>query len=1151
MAIKTYGKTWWGKKWLDTFNGIDDENRLPRGRTYANKGTVSAVKINGSTVTALVQGTYQYRVKVKFEAFTWSQKDTIRRVIEKSPSILLSLMNKRLSSKLYKVLEGVGINLFPTEWKEVQANCSCPDYAVPCKHIAALLYVICDKIDADPFVVFSLHDCSLESIIDNFGEYKQTQKSIAQIETLFGGKTTKVDFCQPILDNIDLSKIPDLKSTTLSILQSTPVFYEKKFIEKMEHFYDVIGAAKLKKEVAECDFLGEFPSIELCDNVEVCMDSRYRVTAINITNGQKKVAYVSVMNVFDFFQKMPNSLLHLLHPSLRFLHMVFLFTLKLMEKHALIPQILQNFSEETLIRWIPANYNEEVRTITDSLAQTCPSIVTAIGDPREQVLALASMFVTSKRLSMNLNSLKLVGDDILHLFFGGGICNFKDFSKKEIPSAINQWLNNFHENKKKYKLCLEITDLDEEFQLDLKVILDYRSSNEPVSLDEAFRKVPSSVKFDILSDISALADYLPDFEDIIDNHESIIFKLTEFTNVFFTILPVLRAVGVYIALPKSLREIFTPKLRLNISTDKKAKNSGLSFVSLSNLLNFDWTIAIGDQDVSLSEFKNILKKSNRFVRFANRYVLLDEKQIESMLKRFDKLPQKLSKAEIIQAALSEEYEFASVKMDNQLTELFSKIKRCDAKPLPQNLKAKLRAYQERGYSWLLQNIENGFGSILADDMGLGKTLQVIAVILHMKNSGCLIDEKVLVIAPTSLLTNWKREVEKFAPDLRSLIYHGNKRELTGEFEVVFTSYGIACRDKNILQKHEWFLLVIDEAQNIKNPTTKQTKTVKSIEAKHRIAISGTPVENRLLEYWSIFDFTNKGYLGTQANFVKKIASPIEKERNKDCLDKFLKISSPFILRRCKSDKSIIADLPEKLESNRYCSLTKEQAAIYQQILNESMDSIENSEGIERRGLVLKLINSLKQVCNHPSHYGKRPIASIDESGKTKMLEEILGEIHESGEKTLIFTQYVEMGKILIDILEDRFKWQIPFLHGGLSRQKRDEIVCDFQENSQTRVLILSLHAGGTGLNLTAANHVIHYDLWWNPAVESQATDRAYRIGQLNNVFVNRFITVGTFEERIDEMIQNKKDLANIVVADGEKWITEFDNDQLKDLFKLR
>ena len=318
----------------------------------------------------------------------------------------------------------------------------------------------------------------------------------------------------------------------------------------------------------------------------------------------------------------------------------------------------------------------------------------------------------------------------------------------------------------------------------------------------------------------------------------------------------------------------------------------------------------------------------------------------------------------------------------------------------------------------------------------------------------------------------------------------------------------------------------------------------------KIAMSGTPVENRLSEYWSIFDFSNKGYLDTLKKFKEEFAKPIETDRNQEKLDKFRKVTEPFILRRLKSDKTIIKDLPDKIEKDQFCQLSPSQTAIYQNVVDTTMDTIENTEGIQRKGLVLKLITALKQVCNHPRQFLKKGDADPNASGKTQMLFNLMHEIQQNGEKTLIFTQYQEMGKLLVEMLETEFGLTIPFLHGGVSRKGRDEMVDSFQNNRATRVMILSLKAGGTGLNLTAASNVIHYDLWWNPAVEAQATDRAYRIGQKNNVMVHRFITQGTFEEKINALLQTKKELANLTVSTGEKWIGEYSDGELRDLVGL-
>jgi SNF2 family DNA or RNA helicase len=409
----------------------------------------------------------------------------------------------------------------------------------------------------------------------------------------------------------------------------------------------------------------------------------------------------------------------------------------------------------------------------------------------------------------------------------------------------------------------------------------------------------------------------------------------------------------------------------------------------------------------------------------------------------------------------------------------------------------------------------------------------------------------MVVCPTTLIGNWEKECARFASALNVSIYHGNERRLElKDVDLLITSYGVFRRDLEKFSTRNWDFLIVDEAQNIKNSETAQTKAIKSLKAKTLIAMTGTPVENRLTELWNIFDFINPGYMGSLTHFKTELANPIERARDAQAIEKLKRATAPFLLRRLKTDKSIITDLPDKLTSDEYCYLTKAQAAIYQNVVDSIMKDIQSSDGIERKGLIFKLIMALKQICNHPAHYSNQGSVASDLSGKAAKTITTLKTILENGEKALIFTQYREMGELLLQMIQDELGTEALFFHGGLTRKKRDEMVQAFQEDRHTRLMILSLKAGGTGLNLTAASNVIHYDLWWNPAVENQATDRAYRIGQGRNVLVHRLITLGTFEEKIDEMIKAKQALANLTVATGESWISEMSNQQLKEIFNL-
>jgi len=453
---------------------------------------------------------------------------------------------------------------------------------------------------------------------------------------------------------------------------------------------------------------------------------------------------------------------------------------------------------------------------------------------------------------------------------------------------------------------------------------------------------------------------------------------------------------------------------------------------------------------------------------------------------------------------------------------------------------------------MYRNIRIGFGSVIADDMGLGKTLQVIATLQKLREEGALDEAKALVIVPTSLLTNWQKEINRFAPSLSVDIFHGSKRELAKDRpDVLLTTYGIARTASAALKALDWRVVVVDEAQNIKNPAAAQTKAVKAIPAAAFIAMSGTPVENRLSEYWSIMDFANRGYLGNLTQFMREYATPIQTEHNRQVANRFKRITAPFLMRRLKSDKSIISDLPDKIEQDQYCTLTKAQTALYESVVREGLKAVEGeSDTFKRKGLVLQMILALKQICNHPAHYLKQGHADATASGKAERFLELVEDVHAGNEKVLVFTQFREMGELLRTWLRERYGRDPLFLHGGVARARRDAMVERFQSDRTERVLLLSLKAGGTGLNLTAASNVIHYDLWWNPAVEAQATDRAYRIGQLHNVQVHRLITKATFEERINDMIRAKRELADMTVGVGEQWIGNLGEDELKSLFTL-
>jgi SNF2 family DNA or RNA helicase len=482
---------------------------------------------------------------------------------------------------------------------------------------------------------------------------------------------------------------------------------------------------------------------------------------------------------------------------------------------------------------------------------------------------------------------------------------------------------------------------------------------------------------------------------------------------------------------------------------------------------------------------------------------------------------------------------------------------------PKTLKGKLREYQKRGVSWLSYLEQLGLNGCLADDMGLGKTVQVIARLLQEQEQAKKAKQTVnptLLIAPTSVVGNWRKEIEKFAPSLRAIVHHGNERAkepkdfetMAQQNDVIITSFTLIRKDLSLFESVNWQRVVLDEAQNIKNPKAAQTKAILKLSAPHRLAMTGTPVENRLLDLWSIFNFLNPGYLGKEAQFRKQFETPIQKNNNRMQSATLKKLVEPFILRRVKTDQSIIKDLPDKVEQKLYCNLTKEQASLYEAVVKDITDDIDEVEGIKRKGLILATLLKLKQICNHPRQFLQDESDFLPErSHKLSRLSEMVAEVMEEGESLLIFTQFTELGDALEKYLRHTCHYNTYYIHGGTNRNKREKMITEFQDpETEPSVFILSLKAGGVGITLTKANHVFHFDRWWNPAVEDQATDRAFRIGQKKNVFVHKFVAIGTLEERIDEMIEDKKKLAGSIVGSDESWLTELDNDAFKKLITL-
>ena len=632
--------------------------------------------------------------------------------------------------------------------------------------------------------------------------------------------------------------------------------------------------------------------------------------------------------------------------------------------------------------------------------------------------------------------------------------------------------------------------------------------------------------------------------------------------------------GYWVDVPAALSRVGRRRVRARMrmgAEDGPAGRGGL----LAGMVSYQWEASLGADTLTPEEFRTLAAAKAPLVLHRGQWVAVDPEDVERLQQLMARGGGELDAAEALRLALAGEVAVpgapdasADVIGDGAVARALQVLREgvtgeIKAGSAPDGLVGTLRPYQLRGLAWLHSVTTTGFGACLADDMGLGKTIQVLAMMQEMveRKHG----KRFLVVCPTSVLGNWRREIGRFTPEMAALIHHGPSRASgvralqkrlsaaagAGRGAVVITSYALARRDINLFKGMTFDVVVLDEAQNIKNPEAAQSKAVRDLKARRRVALTGTPVENRLTELWSIVDFLNPGLLGTRTSFKKAFAIPVERYGDRDAAEQLRRVTAPFILRRLKTDPTIAPDLPEKSEVVRYCPLTREQAALYQATLDHAMSEISGmKQGMERRGRILAMLTALKQICNHPAHYLRDGRIENKRSGKLTRFMELFEEVRETGGHPLVFTQYREMGELLQTTLERRLGRSVPFYHGGLPRMARERMVASFQDKNGPPAMIVSLKAGGTGLNLTRANHVFHYDRWWNPAVEDQATDRAFRIGQTRDVTVHRMVSQGTLEEQIHQILEDKRSLADKVVGTGETWLSELDDAMLHELVSL-
>jgi len=1140
-----FGSTFWGNYFLDAINRYYMyDARVDRGKAYANSGKVVYINIESNKVQARVRGHYgyDYKVKLEFSPYKENEKKQIIDIIENNVLILGEIINGKLPEDLMIELEKRKISIFPENWNKLNRSCDCPDWGDPCKHMAAVYFVLASQIDKNPFILFELRGLDLikcfniEKHLDI--EYPITIKYTDEVKNYTQNEPNNI---------IEILKFNSFNDFILSRLESQPPFMQTDFKKLLEKFY--------KKSNISYPSIMLYDKIDDIDKIENILkgakikffaeknilSSHFIISHSLITNSKVKEFLknfgdyendyfkISPLNICRLFLNLNSSDGSKIYTYLYYLARI---AYLLIESGAFFSAVLEE-GDQFFCVFKPLTSPLEISKQLKLLNSITPIIAKFEKDNlffdemttnKFILTSIITEYVGKIDFKIKTGLFDLFEPYIFDAIFRQVPFNTRDFKTNGFSRSIANYFSIFNLLESDIRFNLFIEKSNSDYKISIKANDEYVCNiRDRMNLIEISKLL---VMFkDTIPEIDRLL-----YEKNVDLNPE---RLEEFMLVNKDLISDL---GINIFLPKELKEILKPSLRVKVTSKVKQFQS---FLSLDKLLEYDLKIVIGEETVTKEELENLLKLGRKLVSFKDKFVLLNPKDINKLLEECTK-KKSLSKYDLLQSKFNNSIEIDE-KLNRYLDDLFS----YKEFPLPV-INTTLRQYQLRGFNWALNNLLNGFGIVLADDMGLGKTIQSIAIVKYLKETNFL-DGNVLVITPTTLLNNWENEILKFAPDLSYSFYYGQKRKFN-KTDIIFTSYHTLRIDIELLKRYNFGCIVIDEAQNIKNPENLTTKAVKSIKAKYRIALSGTPVENNLSELWSIFDFALPNYLKTLKDFQNTYAKPIEISRDDEKITKLKNITAPFMLRRLKTDKSIIDDLPEKNVIDQLITMEKQQAALYQAVVDKTLEELKDSDKKSRSSHILKLLVSLKQICNHPRNYDKQSPISKELSGKTKTLIDLLDIILSNNEKALIFTQYVEMGNILKSIISDELLIEPLFLEGSQNKQKRQELIERFEDQDSDKIFILSLKAGGTGLNLTQANNVIHFDLWFNPAVENQATDRAFRIGQKKNVNVYRFVTKNSFEEKIDKMIKSKQELTNLTVSTQEIWLGNLSNDELKYIF---
>ncbi len=1117
----------------------------------------------------------EYEVKVTFRPISTKEMNNFVEIIKRQPLLKTFLGLRNLNLSVLQSLEALGIKLVPQTQQEFVMK---SNIKIDKSLFYAVVSAIAEDLDKHPMILFDLRAVDQDAVMEacNLPDTDIKENSCKGLETIPSIVLDKVDIdsmFELLPDNPEFFPRKNFKLELLSIYEKIDEEFEGIAfneniapIRNTDYYFYKDAKGTLKAFVSPSNnfsfYLKSKGSLYRYKTevrkIPVCVDG-------NFVWRQEAGIEVSVDIIFDYFLNLSKlGEEDIFTPSAKFLNYTSLLAKELVKNLYFRPYVIENGNEFS-IKYKFLNLNEQIEELINAQKLLMPEnfafeaenlygkeFATEFLDYFVNYVVYKFIFIKGAVFKIN---------PVLNYFVKNQ--PFRT-SKNEanIAKSLKVWFDSIATRRFRYRPLIRIEEVSQsEFSICIDIV-DSKSPDVPIMEFSELFIDPNEKKEGIKKEISdqlylAGAYFEPLYRYAFSEGKMPIFlSMSELLIVISQLSTILEKIDINVLIPQTLKNIVVPKAVIRAYTKggfdliENFTNKAVGTFSLDEIMDFSYEIALGDESISKEEFLELTKNAQKLIMYKDKYILLNPDDVKDLIKKLNSVDKiEMSNVKLLHGALTRQLNGFEFDYDEAFEKAIKNIINIQDIDIPDNLTGTLRPYQVNGYKWLYSNCKKGFGSCIADDMGLGKTIQVLSLVLKLKEEGSL-NHPILCVVPTTLAGNWVKECKKFAPSIKTCMYHGLDRELDFSADMIITTYSILRMEIKDLLEHEWSIVVIDEAQNIKNPTTAQTVAVKSLKTPHCIAMTGTPIENRLSELWSIFDFVNKGYLGGLNDFQKLYSNQIEKEKDIEAAQRLKKATSPFILRRLKTDKSIIDDLPDKMVLDDYCYLSKEQAALYEKTLESTMKAVQSSSGITRRGNILKLITSLKQICNHPAHYTKSKTVKIEESGKMAHTIEVLRNIFLNDEKALLFSQYKEMGEILNKVVHEEFNIEPIFFHGSLPRNKREEYIDDFQTNDDKKLMILSLKAGGTGLNLTAATNVIHYDLWWNPAVENQATDRTYRIGQDKNIMVHRLITMGTFEEKIDDMLKAKTELVDMSLFSGEQNITELSDKEILEIFSL-